>query len=185
MSRYCQRTSRPHWHAMLIGLVMGAVLRAAVPPTTAEEPKSTALVASLSLAPAPSLPGLNAGAEPPAPRPLHPLTVTNWPITKPVHNPTDGEAWQTFEAEYRLPNKNPSLIKRQIETVKYGLDTAAFGIDRFVKNVRDRADDTFNSDRPEPTSPGRFWEKPRVKVDLDMTRGKPYIGARLVILFGN
>jgi hypothetical protein len=58
--------------------------------------------------------------------------------------PTDAEAWESFEAEYSPPQKSPSLIKRQIETAKFGLDTAVFAVDRFTKNVENQADFSFD-----------------------------------------
>ena len=103
--------------------------------------------------------------------------------------PTDAEAWERFEAEYSPPQKSPSLIKRQIETAKYGLDTAVFAVDRFTKNVENQADFSFNQGglrrtRAIPLEGPR--NNPRVKLDLDMWQGsRPYVGVRLIIPFGN
>jgi hypothetical protein len=73
----------------------------------------------------------------PAERELQPMLMSH-------RLPTDAEAWERFEAEYSPPHKSSSPVKRQIETAKYGLDTAVFAVDRFVKNVQSRADFSFD-----------------------------------------
>jgi hypothetical protein len=111
------------------------------------------------------------------------------PILTPQPKPTDAEAWERFEAVYKPPQRNPSPIKRQIETAKYGLDTAVFAADRLVKNVKNQADFTFDQGslrRTRATSPGGLRNNLRVKLDLDMWQSsKPYVGVRIMIPFGN
>jgi hypothetical protein len=100
----------------------------------------------------------------------------------------DAEAWAKFEAEYRPEPRSSSPVKRQIESAKYGLDVTVFAVDRFVKNLREHADFGFDQGRLRPTrsnSRGGFLDNPRMKLDLDLTHGKPYIGTRIVIAFGN
>ncbi len=103
--------------------------------------------------------------------------------------PTDAEAWEQFEAEYSPPQKSPSLIKRQIETAKYGLDTAGFAVDRFVKNVQSQADFSFDQGSLRHTraiSLGGSGNSPRVKLDLNVWQGgRPYLGVQLIIPVGN
>jgi hypothetical protein len=110
-------------------------------------------------------------------------------ILTPQPKPTDAEAWERFDAEYKPRQRNSSSIKRQIETAKYGLDTAVFAADRFINNVKNQADFTFDQDglrRTRATSPGRLRNNLRVKLDLDMWQGsKPYVGVRIIIPFGN
>jgi hypothetical protein len=107
----------------------------------------------------------------------------------PQRKPTDTEAWERFEAEYSPPHKSPSPIRRQIETAKYGLDTAVFAVDRFVKNVQSQADFSFDqgslrSTRAIPLGGSR--NSPRVKLDLNVWQGgKPYLGVQLIIPVGN
>ena len=102
--------------------------------------------------------------------------------------PTDTEVWEHFEAEYRLPNRSPEFIRRQIENAKYGLDKAAFSVGRFIKSFRDTANSEFAQGtvrRTRANGHGGFLDNPRLQLDLDMAHGKPYVGARLVIPFGN
>jgi len=103
--------------------------------------------------------------------------------------PTDAEAWEQFEAEYSPPHKSPSHIKRQIETAKFGLDTALFAADHFVKNVQSQADFSFDQGSLRRTRALSLEEprnSPRVKLDLDMWQGgTPYLGVRLIIPIGN
>jgi hypothetical protein len=125
-------------------------------------------------------------------RPDHPapqvIERTDWPIPVLHGKLTDTEAWEKFESEYRPEQRSPSPVKRQIETAKYGLDTTVFAVDRFVKSIRDHADFEFDQGRLHRThtnSRGGFLDNPRVKLDLEMLRDKPYVGVRVVIPFGN
>jgi hypothetical protein len=113
---------------------------------------------------------------------------TDWAIPVLHRKPTDADAWDKFEAEYRPEPRSPSPVKRSIETAKYGLDTTLFGIDRFVRSIRDHADFEFEQGsfrRTRANSHGGLLDNPRVKLDLDMLRSKPYLGVRVVIPFGN
>lgn len=111
------------------------------------------------------------------------------PILMSHRKPTDAEAWERFEGEYRPSQRSPSPIKRQIETAKYGLDTAVFAVDRFVKNVQSQGD--FSLDQGSLRHTAAITSKeprnsPRVKLDLDVWQGsKPYVGVRIIIPFGN
>jgi hypothetical protein len=111
------------------------------------------------------------------------------PMLRPQRQPTDTEAWERFEAEYKPPQKSLSPIKWQIETAKYGLDTAVFAVDRFVKNVENQADFSFDRGslrRTRAASSGELLGNPRVKLDLDMWQGsQPYVGVQVIIPFGN
>jgi hypothetical protein len=103
--------------------------------------------------------------------------------------PTNAEAWELFIAEYKPAQKNPSLIKRQIETGKYGLDTAVFAVDRLVKNVQDQADFSFDRGavrRTREVSLEGARNHPRVKLDIENGQSvRPYLGVRFIIPFGN
>ncbi len=118
----------------------------------------------------------------PAERELQPMLMSH-------RKPTDAEAWESFETEYSPRQKSPSPIKRQIETAKYGLDTAVFAVDRFVKNVQSQADFSFDQGslrRTRAVSLERPRNSPRVKLDLNMWPGsRPYVGVQLIIPVGN
>jgi hypothetical protein len=111
------------------------------------------------------------------------------PILTPHHKSTNAEAWERFESEYSPSQKSPSPIKRQIESTKYGLDTAVFAVDRFTRNVENQADFSFDQGslrRTRVTSSGESRNNPRVKLDLNMWQGsRPYVGVRIIIPFGN
>jgi hypothetical protein len=154
----------------------------------AQESESPALVASLSVSTIQPEPILSSVRERLDQQALRPAERADWPITVPHHKPTDIEAWEQFDSEYRPEQRSASSVKRQIETAKYGLDTALFAVDHLVKGIRDHADFEFGQDslrRPRANSRGGFLDNTRVKLDLDMTSGKPYVGARVVIPFGN
>jgi hypothetical protein len=114
---------------------------------------------------------------------VHLTGRTDWSIAAFYRKPTDGEAWNAFQSEYRPANQNPSPVKRQIENTKYGLDATIFAIDRFVRSI-DYEIDPRRGQRMSTNSRPRFFDNPRVKLDLDLTHGAPYIGGRVVIAFG-
>jgi hypothetical protein len=149
---------------------------------------SPILVASLSVSTIQAEPTLNSVREQPDQQTLRPIEGDVRPITVPHRKATDAEAWEKFEAEFRPERRSSSSIKHQIESAKYGLDTTLFAVDRFVKSIRDHADFELDQGRLRHTRAnpsGGFLDNPRVKLDLDMLRSKPYIGVRVVIPFGN
>jgi hypothetical protein len=112
----------------------------------------------------------------------------DWPSEMRQRKSADTEAWGRFEENFAPQETSKSSVKRQIINAKYDLDTTVFAVDRFVKSIRDHAD--FEIERGElRRTPadlrGDYLGKPRVKLDLDLTHGTPYVGARLVIPFGN
>jgi hypothetical protein len=120
----------------------------------------------------------------------HPVLSVREPQVTLVPNrkPTSAEAWERFETEYSPPQKSPSPIKHQIETAKYGLDTAVFAFDRFFKNVENQADFSLDQGSLRRTREIPFTEtlkNPRVKLDLEMGQSaRPYAGVRIIIPFG-
>jgi hypothetical protein len=114
--------------------------------------------------------------------------VASCPITVPHRAPTEAEAWERFEAEFKPRNKSPSPAKRQIETMKYGLDVTVFSVDRFVRNIQRQADFRFDKGHlhrapDDQVPPARG--SPRVQLDMKVWRSKPYVGVKIVIPFGN
>jgi hypothetical protein len=177
MSTDSKHRIRTHWRAALtvtVGCVAGW---SAVPFATAQESELPVFVASLSVStmqPEFILKSVRV-------RPDQPIPVLH-------RKPTDIDAWVKFEEEYRPSPRSPSPVKRQIETAKYGLDVSVFAVDRFVKSIRDHADFEFDQGsfrRTRTNSRGRFSDNPRVKLDIDLTHGRPYLGARVVVPFGN
>ena len=187
MNRCSNHSVRGHWRSTISGTVACVSCWSAVPSATAEKSESPSLMAFLSvstIAAQPPRSDISERADRPmlAEREFQPIMLSH-------RKPTDAEAWERFEAEYSPPQKSPSPIKRQIETAKYGLDTTVFAVDRFVKSIRDHADFEFdqgNLHRTRANSRGGFLDNPRVKLDLDLwQRGKPYMGVRVIIPFGN
>jgi hypothetical protein len=159
----------------------------AVPSATAQQSESSSLIAFLSVSAIPAESIRTNISERTDRQAL--AERDRQPIVMPHHDPTDAEAWERFEAEYKPPQKNLSSIKRQIETAKYGLDTAVFAVDRFVKNVKNHGDFSFDQGNLRRTRAAYLEgsrNSPRVKLDLDMWQGsKPYVGVRIIIPFGN
>jgi hypothetical protein len=187
VSRCSKRSILADWRSTLTVTVAWITWWLVVPSAPAEKFEVPTLVASLSVSTIQSEPMLDSVREQPdrpAPRVAE---RTDRPIPVLHGKPTDTEAWESFEAEYTPPQEAPSLVKHQIESAKYGLDTTLFALDRFVKSIRDHADFELDQGRLRHTRAnpsGGFLDNPRVKLDLDMLRTKPYIGVRVVIPFG-
>lgn len=176
-----------HWRPIVSGTVACVTCWSAVPSATAQQSESPFLMASLSVSPTTAAsirsdisPGTNH---------QHLAERDLQPILTPHRLPTNAEAWERFEAEFSPPQRTPSSIKRQIETAKYGLDTAVFAVDRFVKNIRSQTDFSFDQGSLRRTPALSLEEprnRPRVKLDLEMWQGsKPYVGVRIIIPVGN
>jgi hypothetical protein len=186
VSRCCKRSILSQWHSTISGTVVCLSCWSGVPSATAQESKSPSLVASLSVPPttaASSRTNINERTD------RQVLTLReSQPMLMSDRRPTSAEAWERFETDYSPLQKSPSPIKRRIESVKYGLDTAVFAVDRFFKNVESQADfslDRGSLHRTPATAPGQLLGNPRVKLDLEMWRGStPYVGVRIIIPFG-
>jgi len=184
----CNKHSiRSHWRSTVSGTVACVSCWSAVPSATAQESESPSLMAFLSISTitaASSRSNINVR--------IDRQVVTDrklQPMLMPHRKPTDIEAWERFEAEYSPPQKSPSPVKRQIQAAKYGLDTAVFAVDRFVRSVENQADFSFDQGslrRTRTTSSGELLNNLRVKLDLNTGQGsKPYVGVRIIIPFGH
>ena len=176
------------WQSILTITVACIACWLAAPSARAQKSESPMVMASLSVSTIQPDFILNRVREHPD-RPVpQVIERTDWPLPVLHGKLTDAEAWGKFEAEYEPQHPSSSLVKRQIETAKYGLDTTVFAVDRFVKSIRDHADFEFdkgNLHRTHASSREGFLDNPRVKLDLEMLRAKPYVGVRVVIPFGN
>jgi len=186
VSRYSKRSILNQWRSTMSGTVVCLSCWSAVPSATAQEAESSGLMAFLSVpTTTATCSGTNLNER------VDPQTLTGrevQPMRMSQGKPTDIEAWEGFEAEYKPPQKSVSPIKREIETAKYGLDTAVFAVNRFVASVKNQADFSFDQGslhRTRASSSGELLSNLRVKLDLDMGQStKPYVGVRLVIPFG-
>jgi hypothetical protein len=188
MSRCTQRSIRTHWRSPLTVTAACIALWLGNPSITAQESESPVLVAFLSVPRIQPESILNSAGRQTDRTARQVAERTDWPIPPLHRKPTDTEAWAKFEAEFRPVQWSESPIKRPIETAKYGLDVTAFAVDHFVKSIRDHADfELYQGSlrRTRANSNEGFLDNPRVRLDLDVTHGKPYIGAQIVIPFGN
>ena len=187
MSRCSNRSILSLRHSSILGTVACLCCWSAAPSATAQQSESPLLVAFLSVDTVRAESTRSNVSERTGRQILTEREIE--PILVPHRKPTDHEAWERFEAEYKLPIRSPSAIKRQIETAKYGLDTAVFAVDRFTKSVQNQADFSYDQGSLRRTRETSFGESPnklRVKLDLEMWQGsRPYVGVRLVIPFGN
>ena len=188
VSRGHKPSALNNWRSTLTVTLTCVAWRSVVPSARAQKSESPTMVASLSIStiqPEFFLTTAHERANYQALRLTHSISTR---IIEPTHALTDGEAWEQFETEFGPQHPSPSPVQRQIETAKYVLDTTVFAVDRFVKSLRDHADFNFDQGhlRHAPVTPlGRSRDDPHVKLDLDLTHGRPYAGVRLVIPFGN
>jgi hypothetical protein len=186
VSRCRNRSILSHGQSVISGTVVCLSCWSAVPAATAQETESPSLMASLSV---PTTTAASSRTNTSERVDYQALTVRErQPMLMSDRKPTDAEAWERFEADYSPSQKSPAPFKRQIESAKYGLDTAVFAVDRFMKNVENQTDfslDRGSLHRTQATTSGELLGNPRVKLDLEMWRGStPYVGVRIIIPFG-
>jgi hypothetical protein len=186
MSRCRKYSILSHWHSTLSGTAVCLSCWSTVPSVTAQESQSPPLMASLSVSTITAAAG-RTNTNQRTDRQVVTLRESQ-PMLMSDRKPTSAEAWERFEAEYSPSQKSPSPIKRQIESAKFGLDTAVFAVDRFFKNVENQADFSLDRGGLRPTREIPFGEalrNPRVKLDLEMGQSaRPYVGLRIIIPFG-
>ncbi|MGD0652442.1 MAG: hypothetical protein ABSA97_15095 [Verrucomicrobiia bacterium] len=186
MSSHSKHGILSHWRSIVSETVACVSCWSAVPSATAQKSESPSLIAFLSVS---TIPAESIRTNISERIDRQALTERDrQAILMPHRKPTDAEAWEKFESEFRPEQRSPSPVKHQIETAKYGLDVTVFAVDRFVKSITNHADFEFNQGRLRrtPANPlERSLGNPRVKLDLDLTHGRPYLGARVVIPFGN
>jgi len=114
--------------------------------------------------------------------------------------PTSGDRWETFETEFGIGQRDPSLIKASMENAKYELDRTLFGMQEIVHDVQDAC--TFDRElrglghspsstkhHGESSVPIPYWdtmERARLQsdIDLNMAAGRAFIGLRLSLPLG-
>lgn len=104
------------------------------------------------------------------------------------------EQWQQFESEFGIREQNPSMLKRQIASVKFGIDTIIFAADKLLNDVQDsliweRIDGNWQHGNLAPPAP-RLPDAPppaivvqhaRMKLDLAYRHLSPYVGFSIVL----
>jgi hypothetical protein len=184
VSRCRKRSILSHGHSIISGTVACLSCWSTAPPATAQESQPPSLMASLSVSTITAVDRTNVDQR----TDRRVLTLReSQPMLMSDHKPTSAEAWERFEADYSPPQKS-SPIKRQIESAKFGLDTAVFAVDRFFKDAENQADfslDRGSLRRTRATSFAEALKNPRVKLDLEMGQSaRPYVGVRVIIPFG-
>ena len=187
MIRHSKHSILSHWRSIISETVACVTCWSAVPSATAQKSESPSLIAFLSVSTIPAEPiRSNIGER------IDRQALTERDrqrILMPHRKPTDTEAWEKFELEFRPVQRSPSPVKREIETAKYGLDTTVFAVDRFVKSIVNQADFSFDQGslrRALATSSGELRNNPRLKLDMNLWQGgKPYLGVQLIIPVGN
>ena len=106
--------------------------------------------------------------------------------------------WEKFETEFGITEPEHSPVLRSMQTAKYNLDRFVFAANEFSRNVSSlteygldhgrlyRVSAATQQSREELPIP---WttipENVHLGLDVNVAQGKPYVGVKLVIPFGN
>ncbi len=113
--------------------------------------------------------------------------------------PTLHSRWQRFDAEFGLRNEQHSVVLASVSHVKYTVDLAVFSLQTLSDTLEEAAELRYRHGHirraasldDDPLAPARrtdgliALEDARLKFDIELARGRPYIGVRLVFPFGN
>ncbi len=111
--------------------------------------------------------------------------------------PKTKSRWEHFEAEFGLRDDRATGVTASIARAKYGLDLLTFSAEVLADSMEDVVELRYTRGRicrvatspsPAPAAHGAgplSLEDARLKFDLKLARGRPYLGLRLVIPFGN
>jgi hypothetical protein len=113
--------------------------------------------------------------------------------------PTMHTRWQRFDAEFGIRSEQQSVVLASVRHVKYTMDLAVFSLKTFSDTIEEAVELRYRDghirraaslDDDPPSRPRRadgpiVLEDARLKFDLELTRGRPYVGVRLVFPFGN
>lgn len=121
-------------------------------------------------------------------------------VTPPPSRASSGQRWEKFNAEFAIQQKSPLLVKGAMEEAKYQLDSAAFAVKDFAKEVEDyfRVDyelRNLSSAPPRSKTLRPIYDTPfddmmdnarfRSDVKLGAEGGGAFAGVRLVLPFGD
>ena len=106
------------------------------------------------------------------------------------------QSWERFESEFGLQQSDPTLIRGNVRRAKYGLDVVTFATANFLDSAQRALELEYSHGVVRrvaaiPVEPRANYIRPRMfddtklKFDFDLASGKPRLGVRLVIPFGN
>jgi hypothetical protein len=109
--------------------------------------------------------------------------------------PKTKSRWDRFDAEFGIQNQRTTAVTEPIARVKYGADVVLFSLDALVNTIEDAMELRYSHGRIRRAAAAHndpddgltrltgplTLEDARLKFDLELTSGKPYLGVRLVI----
>jgi hypothetical protein len=119
------------------------------------------------------------------------------PIIVELREPTERDAWEKFEAEFGAAREVTPPHLAPLSETKYHIDLTIFTVNNVIHRFEDLIELRYSNGRigrsatfrtPSPTYLGHgpfTFEDTRLKFDFDLAGGKPYVGFRLVLPFGN
>lgn len=105
--------------------------------------------------------------------------------------------WDKFEAEFGLYEPPSSPVLGQLADLKYGLDLATYNVEMFTRNLDDALEFRYNRGKFQRVTTVSSYEPRkyrgglltlddlRLKMDVKLATGKPYLGVRVVVPFGD
>lgn len=124
-------------------------------------------------------------------------TVT-WQLTAKDYTKYHVSRWERFETEFGITEPEQSLVLRSVQTAKYNLDRFLFAANEFSHNVSSATEFEVDHGRLYHVSaamrqsredmanpPTTISENMRLGLELNLAQGRPYVGVKLVIPFGN
>jgi hypothetical protein len=91
-----------------------------------------------------------------------------------------GRRWGEFETEYGVHQPSASPFKRSLQRAKYQIDETTFTLNGLIKSLEARSEIQLGNGRKHA-----MLSDVRLKGELNLTTGKPYLGFRVTIPFGS
>ncbi len=131
-------------------------------------------------------------------------TNSTWALAAPdlgglavtAQHPRAEQRWEKFDAEFGIRQRSPSLFKGTLQQAKYNLDQTVFELDNFVNHLENALTFEYrlSGSHGSPHAARAYfsplndlWDNTRLKseVNLDMLRGRAFVGITLQFPFGD
>jgi len=126
-----------------------------------------------------------------------PVKLTDRPLTVEPQLVKRPDRWEKFQKEFGFDQEIAPASLAPIANAKYGADLTLYTANTLLERLEAILELRYTQGRIVPaamfprTKPVQLargpvtFEDARLKVDFELTRGRPYLGLRLVLPFGN
>jgi len=131
------------------------------------------------------------------PSPIATADTPNWHLAGEDFLKARTTRWEKFESEFGIVEPEHSTVLRSVQSAKYNLDRLVFAADEFSHNLSSMSQYELDHGRlyhvssDPPPSAEDLWPTPsvprnvRLGLDVNVSLGRPYVGLKLVIPFGD